>query len=147
MKLKSNSRGFTLVELLLVIAIIGILAAVVFIVIGPARKKARVATFKEHMVDLVKAGASCIDSEGEIQSGPADGQNDFCLRSGAPVGGLGKIPEIKVCRGGSDVVTINVQNGDSDDFRIRASCPVSENDNCAADCTIGGCTFSDECNL
>ena len=147
MKLRNSSRGFTLVELLLVIAIIGILAAVIFIVIGPARKKARIATFKEHMVDLVKAGASCIDSEGTIQDGQADGNNPFCLRDGNRVGGLDNIPEIKVCRGGSGVVTINVQNGGSDDFRITANCPVSDTADCRAECTIGGCTFSDECNL
>ncbi len=148
MKLRNSSKGFTLVELLLVIAIIGILAAVVFIVIGPARKKARVATFKEHMVDLVKAGASCIDSEGIIQDGQADGTQPFCLNgAGNPVGGLDNIPEIKVCRGGSGVVTINVQNGGSDDFEITADCPVSDTANCTAECTIGGCTFSDECNL
>ena len=151
MKLRNSSRGFTLVELLLVIAIIGILAAVIFIVIGPARKKARIATFKEHMVDLVKAGASCIDSEGIIQPGQADGTQPFCVdSSGNSLGGLGNIPRIKECKGGSDVVTISVQNGDSDDFEITSGCPVTTGGGggsgvtCYAKCTINGCEFSND---
>jgi len=42
-----NKKGFTLVELLLVIAIIGILAAVLFVGLGNQRERARVTTFKE----------------------------------------------------------------------------------------------------
>ena len=154
MKLRNSSKGFTLVELLLVIAIIGILAAVIFIVIGPARKKARIATFKEHMVDLVKAGASCIDSEGEIRPGQADGTHPFCTDgAGNPVGGLGNIPTIKYCSGGSQTVEINVENGNSDDFEITADCPVTGGSGgsggvtCYAKCTINGCEFSNDPNF
>ena len=138
MKLMKNKKGFTLVELLLVIAIIGILASVIFIMIGPARKKARIATFKQHMKDIVTAGASCIDGDGTIQGGVADGATvQFCDNDS----GFGYIPEIKTCKGGSGTINITVTNGDSDDFNVKATCPVSSSVNCYADCNINGCKF------
>ncbi|RUA19603.1 MAG: 50S ribosomal protein L3, partial [Flavobacteriia bacterium] len=48
----NRKGGFTLVELLLVMAIIGILAGIIFIAIGPARKRARVTAFKESMKNI-----------------------------------------------------------------------------------------------
>lgn len=42
----STKKGFTLVELLIVIAIIGILASVVLVSLGNARTRAQVASFK-----------------------------------------------------------------------------------------------------
>src|SRR3989344_6738941 len=41
MKLKNNQQGFTLIEMMVVIAVIGILSAAVLAGLGPSRAKAR----------------------------------------------------------------------------------------------------------
>ena len=49
-----NSRGFTLIEMLVVIAIIAILAAILFPVINSAREKARQAQCRTNLMQLVQ---------------------------------------------------------------------------------------------
>lgn len=137
----NGQQGFTLVELLLVMAIIGILAGVIFVTTAPARKKARITTFKQHMKDLATAGSMCIDDAGTIQSSDAtngaNGTGAICSV------GTATYPEIKECIGGSEFVKVSVEaaNNDNDDFVIRATCNVASGTDCFAECTIGGCKF------
>jgi prepilin-type N-terminal cleavage/methylation domain-containing protein len=151
MKIRKNNRGFTLVELLLVMAIIGILAGVIFVATAPARKKARITTFKQNMKDLATAGSLCIDSGGSIfnvsgaGSVAASGIVPFCDE----ISSTDTVPAIKVCKGGSDTIDVSV-NGDydNDDYVISANCPVTGTGAsaivCNATCNVNGCYFDDQ---
>ncbi len=142
MKLRKNKKGFTLVELLLVMAIIGILAGIVFIMIGPARKKARVTAFKKTMTDITAAATNCVDNGGAIVE--ATTGSSICN----PSYGDDIIPPIKSCGGGgnlTDVLTLTDPNMASmDDFELTYTCPISGSLNCYAKCTINGCQFSND---
>jgi prepilin-type N-terminal cleavage/methylation domain-containing protein len=139
MKLSKNKKGFTLVELLLVMAIIGILAGIIFISIGSARKRARVTTFKQQMKNIAVAATQCTDVGGAIQLTSGE---DLCDKST----GIGQVPEIKQCDGTSGFVAMTAGDGglSGDDFEIDAFCTISGTAVvCDAKCTSNGCIFDD----
>jgi len=133
---KINKKGFTLVELLLVIAIIGILAAVLFVSLGKQRERARMTTFKENMRGLVTAATACHDAGGTIQ----DAQGAAVCSSGD----IGNIPNIGECDGSAaTLATFAIADATVDDWNLTATCLKSDNTiPCTADCDVNGCDFA-----
>lgn len=136
---KINKKGFTLVELLLVIAIIGILAAVLFVSLGKQRERARMTTFKENMRGLVTAGTACRDAGGTllaVQGAPV------CN----PANTIGDIPVMPDCDGSGDA-TLSIVDGGVDSWTYTGTCTTSAGsaggDHCVATCYVDGCEFTD----
>jgi prepilin-type N-terminal cleavage/methylation domain-containing protein len=73
MKTKMNKKGFTLVELLIVVAIIGILAAIVIVSLNSARDRTRVASLQSTMASIVTLAALCVNDGGNVVD-PTNGQ-------------------------------------------------------------------------
>jgi type IV pilus assembly protein PilA len=143
---KTNKRGFTLVELLLVIAIIGILAAVLFVSLGNQRERARTTTFKENVRGLVTAYTACADGGGTIGVGLADGSIAVC--TGGNSGVTDNMPVITQCNDASAYVTITSTNQTGDDWSFSAICDRSEGTpaTCTAYCSADGCRFEGTCD-
>lgn len=87
--LRKNQSGFTIVELLIVIVIIGILAALVFVQFNNSQAKARDA---ERKADLRQLSGKLAEYNAEKGTYPAGGVSGLC---GTP-GKLGGTPE-KTC--------------------------------------------------
>lgn len=131
-----NKKGFTLVELLLVIAIIGILAAVLFVGLGKQRERARMTTFKENMRGLVTAATACRDANGtilDVQGAPV------CN----PTNTIGNIPEMNDCDGGG-FASLSIANAGLDTWTYTGTCTTTAaGSDCVATCSVDGCVFRD----
>jgi type IV pilus assembly protein PilA len=68
MKIKKYSKGFTLVELLVVIAIIGILAAVVMVSLSSQSNRARRSTALQTIKSVMPEIAACLTQGGAINT-------------------------------------------------------------------------------
>jgi prepilin-type N-terminal cleavage/methylation domain-containing protein len=146
MRKQINKKGFTLVELLLVIAIIGILAAVLFVSLGRQRERARVTTFKENMRGLVTAYTACADGAGTIYAGEANGTSLAC--TGGTSGVDGTVPKITDCNDGASNVTLTSTTQTGDNWDVSAVCNRSSGTpaTCTASCSADGCVFSGTCD-
>ncbi|MFA4817979.1 MAG: prepilin-type N-terminal cleavage/methylation domain-containing protein [Parcubacteria group bacterium] len=73
-------RGFTIIEILIVVAIIAILAAAVMVSIGESRKKARINSAKTSLKTALTIIISCNDSSGAVNPPNASesGANKIC---------------------------------------------------------------------
>lgn len=81
-----NKKAFTLIELLIIVAIIGLLASAILVSIGQSRKNARINTAKTSLKSILPMVISCLDSKGPL-IGPDsinNGGNTIC---GTVVGG------------------------------------------------------------
>jgi type IV pilus assembly protein PilA len=134
MKTKKFSKGFTLVELLLVIAIIAILATVLFVSLGQQRVRARVSAFKENMRGLVTTYTACADGAGNIQGGMGSAACSIAALN------IGTVPTIPDCDGTSTAtITPTVVSGDS--WSATGQCNISGSAACYAICNADGCNF------
>lgn len=137
--MKINKKGFTLVELLLVIAIIGILAAVLFVMLGNQRERARITAFKQQMRGLVPGLTSCLDEGGQLLT-PNDPSGLIC--QGSDLHGKhtpdGKRPN---CSGPGDYTITTGTDPNTNGPALIGTCDRSNNTTCVATCSPIGCEF------
>src|SRR5690349_8060280 len=76
-----KQKAFTLVEMLVVITIIGILAAILMPALGAAREAARGSQCKSNLRNFYVGCATYADKDvmGRFSSGAWDGERDGCL--------------------------------------------------------------------
>ena len=77
-----NKKGFTLVELLVTIAIIGILSSVAVVNLNSARKKAQQAAGRQMMFALLSAATVCSDAGEILQPAPIPWETDVDVCTG-----------------------------------------------------------------
>jgi prepilin-type N-terminal cleavage/methylation domain-containing protein len=81
--LYKNKKAFTLVELLIVIAIIGILSTAAVINLRAAKEKAQKANILANLIQVQKTALLCVYSNNELgcdnggDCNPSDGNNDY----------------------------------------------------------------------
>ena len=89
MQKSKRKKGFTLLEILLVIAAIGILAAIVLVAINPNKQieSARAAKRKSDINTIIKSiGQYAIDNNGQYPGGIDTGARVICPTTSPPVG-------------------------------------------------------------
>ena len=106
-KQNTNKKGFTLIELIIVIAIVGILVAAAMMNMGHNTEDARIARAKEDVRNLLSASILYYNDHGKVPAACTD-LTDATDRDGNTVS------YIKVCPKGP-------WNGDTTDYKISGT--------------------------
>ncbi len=114
-----KSHGFTLIELMIVIVIIGMLAGIILVSTNGARTKSAVSAVKSSIRSIVPAGVICrgaTPSPGTVQTGvPGD---LLCSLNAGAGGTSSPWPEISQCGTGASAPTFTVVGGGTDNWTV-----------------------------
>lgn len=66
--MKMNKKGFTLVELLVVVSIIGILAGIVLVSLNSGRERTRRASLQSTLSSIITVANMCVNDSGTVQA-------------------------------------------------------------------------------
>jgi prepilin-type N-terminal cleavage/methylation domain-containing protein len=97
MKKNKNKSGFTIIEILIVVAIIGILASVVMVSLHQARQKAADLSVFYSVRSAAGPAFACLDTglSGVMLSAPSDiVHNSICIYSSGDVNGYSDWPDV-----------------------------------------------------
>lgn len=89
-----SRKGFTLIEILVIVAIIAILATAIMTFLGESKRKARINSAKTSLQSALPAVILCNDSNGEINrpSGSETGNTEICKWNITPGSKWPKLP-------------------------------------------------------
>mgnify|MGYP000869362222 CR=1 FL=1 len=78
--MKMNKKGFTLVELLVVVSIIGILAGIVLVSLNSGRERTRRASLQSTLASIITVANMCVNDSGTIVApdSATDGGGNIC---------------------------------------------------------------------
>ena len=138
-----NQNGVTLIELLIVIAIIGVLASIVLVSLGNARSRANMSSIKSTVAEVVYQGVICHAGGGTVLGG----------NGGSPICSDTNVTDVawplpQPCGSVPSDAMFTVDNGSVQGWDFYLSSCVSS-DLCTgvskAICTETGCTYGGTC--
>ncbi len=76
-----GKKGFTLIEILVVLAILAILSTIVFVAVGNQRQRARLAAAASSVKSAMTLAATCAMFDGNVRQPDSQGGNTLCVGS------------------------------------------------------------------
>lgn len=150
---KLNNRGFTLLELLTVIAIIGILASSIMVTLSVQKKRAVEGRVLTEMSAVMQNIYLCKSDDGTIKNPNVTGGNDICNFSSGDDSNYGQWPSVSTTTLGDGMVfnirfTGDFNNGnpwayyaDPSDSSMDVVCCNSKSGKCGK-VASGGCNVN-----